>query len=69
MYLSAHSREHFVSKSNPRTFSATLTWLGAKRLHAGPHTIRIVAFDKMGNRAMARVTFVHGTRSGARRKK
>jgi len=68
VYLSAHSREHFVTKTNPATFSATLTWLGAKRLHPGPHTIRIVAFDKMGNRATARVTFVHGTRRSARRK-
>ena len=60
VYLTAHSREHFVSKADPAMFSATLTWLGAKRLHPGPHTIRIVAFDKMGNRATAKVTFVHG---------
>ena len=56
-----HSREHFVSKHSPTTFSASLTWLGAKRLHPGPHTIRIVALDRMGNRATAKVTFVHGT--------
>ena len=31
------------ASKNPATFSAKLTWLGAKRLHPGPHTIRIVA--------------------------
>ena len=67
VYLGAHSREHFVSKSYAKTFSASLTWLGAKHLHPGPHTIRIVAFDKMGNRATARVTFVHGSIRGAAR--
>jgi hypothetical protein len=67
VYLSKRSREHFVSKHPRATFSASLTWLGAKRLRPGRHTIRIVALDKMGNRASATVTFVHGALRASRR--
>jgi hypothetical protein len=67
VYLSKRTREHFVTKDFPATFSASLTWLGAKHLAPGPHTIRIAAFDKMGNRAIAKVTFVHGAQHATRR--
>jgi hypothetical protein len=50
IYLTKHSREHFDAKKGfPKTLHAGLTWLGARHLHAGPHRIKIVVVDKLGN--------------------
>ena len=50
IYLTKHSREHFGAKKGfPATLHAGLTWQGAKHLHAGPHKIKIVVVDKLGN--------------------
>ena len=50
IYLTKHSREHFNAKNGfPATLHAGLTWQGAKNLHAGPHKIKIVVIDKLGN--------------------
>jgi hypothetical protein len=49
--LTKHSREHFGPKNGlfPATLQAGLTWLGAKHLSAGPHKIKIIVIDKLGN--------------------
>ena len=57
--LTRHSREHFVSKDFAKTFTGGLTWLHAKDLRPGRHTIRIVVTDKMGNEATRTISFVH----------
>jgi hypothetical protein len=58
--LTRHSREHFGSKRGfPPTLSASLTWLGARNLKAGPHKITIVVIDKLGNVATRTFRIMH----------
>lgn len=57
--LTKHSREHFGGKGFPATLHAALTWQGAKDLHAGPHKIKIVVIDKLGNVATRTFEVVH----------
>jgi len=58
--LTKHIREHFGAKKGfPATFSAALTWLGAKNLRAGPHKIQVVVIDKLGNVAKTTFSVVH----------
>ncbi len=57
--LSKHTREHFGGKGFPATLSAGLTWLGAKHLRAGPHKIKVVVIDKLGNVATRVFKVVH----------
>ncbi|HXR14371.1 MAG TPA: hypothetical protein VN740_06890 [Solirubrobacteraceae bacterium] len=57
--LSKHSSEHFGAKGFPATLHASLTWLGAKRLRAGPHKIKVVVIDKLGNVATRTFSVVH----------
>ena len=60
IYLTKHSREHFSAKQGfPKTLHAGLTWQGAKHLRAGPHKIKIVVTDKLGNVATKTIQFVH----------
>ena len=64
IYLTKHSREHFGGKGFPATLHAALTWQGAKNLRAGPHKIKIVVIDKLGNVATKTFDVVH---TGARK--
>jgi hypothetical protein len=57
--LTKHSREHFGAKGFPSTLHAALTWQGAKNLHAGPHKIKIVVIDKLGNVSTKTFEVVH----------
>jgi polysaccharide biosynthesis protein PslG len=57
--LTGRSREHFGGKGFPATLHASLTWLGAKRLRPGPHKIKIVVIDKLGNVATKVLRIVH----------
>jgi Bacterial Ig domain len=59
IYLTKHSRVHFFSKGSPKRFSGTFTWQHAKSLKPGRHTMRVVAVDRFGNAATARITVVH----------
>lgn len=63
--LTKHTREHFGAKGFPATLSAALTWQGAKNLRAGPHKIKVVVIDKLGNVAKTSFSVVH---MAARRK-
>jgi hypothetical protein len=61
IYLGKRVREHFWAKKGfPATLQAQLTWLGAKRLSKGPHKIKIVVIDKLGNVATKILLVVHG---------
>ena len=60
-------RVHFVSKNFPATFSGGLTWQHAKRLKPGPHKIKVIVTDKLGNVATASITVVHTGRQPAKR--
>jgi hypothetical protein len=58
--LSRRTREHFGSKHGfPQTLHASLTWLGARSLRAGPHRIKIIVVDKLGNVATRVVRIMH----------
>jgi hypothetical protein len=58
--LSATSRVHFVARRFQTTFSGRMTWLRASALRPGPHTIRVIVTDKLGNVARAMVRVVRG---------
>ena len=67
IYLTRRSREHFGAKGFPATLHASLTWLGARNLHAGRHKIKVVVIDKLGNVATKTFYVVHtASRSHAR---
>jgi hypothetical protein len=57
--LTKHTREHFGSKGFPATLKASLTWLGAKNLSAGPHKIKVIVIDKLGNVSKMSFSVVH----------
>jgi hypothetical protein len=57
--LSRASRVHFVSRRFRKTFSGAVTWLSARALQPGPHTIKVIATDKLGNVAHAVIRVVH----------
>jgi hypothetical protein len=58
--LTRHTREHFgARKGFPATLKASLTWLGAKKLGAGPHKIKVIVIDKLGNVAKMSFSVVH----------
>ena len=61
--LNKHTHEHFGAKGFPATLSASLTWLGAKNLRAGPHKIKVVVIDKLGNVAKMSFTVVRAAAS------
>ena len=64
--LSRTSRFHFFSRHFAKAFSRRVTWLGAATLPPGPHRIRIVVTDKLGNTARTTVTFTHAATHGRR---
>jgi hypothetical protein len=47
--LSNKSRVHFVAHRFRTTFAGALTWLDARTLRPGPHTITVIATDRLGN--------------------
>ena len=49
-----------VAAAYPTTRHATIEWQGAKRLSAGPHTIRIQALDAQGNISTKDVRVIKG---------
>jgi hypothetical protein len=57
--LTRHSRVHFVSKGFPATFSGAMAWQAAKTLKPGPHTIKIIVTDKLGNVSTKTIHVVH----------
>jgi hypothetical protein len=60
--LTGHSREHFGPKKGkrfPTTLRASLTWNGASRLRAGPHRIKVIVIDKLGNVSTRTFDVVH----------
>ena len=57
--LTRHSRVHFVSKGFPANFSGTIAWQAAKTLKPGPHTIKIIVTDKLGNVSTRTISVVH----------
>ena len=59
IYLTKRSREHFGAKGFPAKLGAALTWQGAKDLRAGPHKIKVVVIDKLGNVAKMTFSVVH----------
>lgn len=61
IYLGKQVREHFWAKKGfPATLQAEVTWLGARNLTMGPHKIKIVVIDKLGNVATKILRVVHG---------
>jgi hypothetical protein len=64
--LTKHSREHFVSKDFAKVFRGGLTWLSAKKLPPGRHTIRVIVTDKLGNQSSRTISFVHTLAHAAR---
>jgi hypothetical protein len=64
--LTKHSREHFVSKHFAKIFRGGLTWLSAKQLPPGPHTIKVIVTDKLGNESTTTISFVHTLAHAAR---
>jgi hypothetical protein len=50
---------HFVSKGFPATFSGAMAWQAAKTLKPGPHTIKIIVTDKLGNVSTTTIHVVH----------
>ena len=63
--LTKRTREHFGAKGFPAKLNAALTWQGAGHLRAGPHRIRVVVIDKLGNVSTRTFKVVH---MAARRK-
>ena len=57
--LTRHSRVHFVAKGFPKSFSGSMAWQGAKTIKLGPHTIKVVVTDKLGNVATRFIHVVH----------
>ncbi|HVC84408.1 MAG TPA: hypothetical protein VNC12_04065, partial [Solirubrobacteraceae bacterium] len=57
--LTRHSRVHFVSKGFPSTFRGAMAWQAAKTLAPGPHKIKIIVTDKLGNVATRTISIVH----------
>jgi hypothetical protein len=57
--LTRHSRVHFVSKGFPTTFRGAMAWQAAKSLKPGPHKIKIIVTDKLGNVATRTISIVH----------
>lgn len=57
--LTRHSRVHFVSKGFPATFRGSMAWQAAKTLKPGPHTIKIIVTDKLGNVSTRLIHVVH----------
>jgi hypothetical protein len=47
--FSRTARVHFYSKHFAKTFSRHVTWNSAKMLKPGPHRIRVIVTDKLGN--------------------
>jgi hypothetical protein len=57
--LTRKSRVHFVSKGFPANFRGTLAWQAAKKLKPGPHKIKIIVTDKLGNVSTRTIVVVH----------
>jgi hypothetical protein len=69
--LTRKSREHFGPKHGfPAKLKASLTWLGARNLKPGPHKIKVVVTDKLGNTSTRtfRITKVRAPRATHRKK-
>jgi hypothetical protein len=56
--LTRRIRVHFVSKGFPANFSGTIAWQAAKTLKPGPHTIKVIVIDKLGNIATTTIKVV-----------
>jgi hypothetical protein len=57
--LSRRSHVHFVSKGFPVRFSGSLAWQAAKSIKLGPHKIKIIVTDKLGNVSQMVIRVVH----------
>jgi Cellulase (glycosyl hydrolase family 5) len=57
--LSHTARVHFFSKHFAKTFSSHVTWLAAKTLKPGPHRIKVIVTDKLGNVSRRTIVVVH----------
>jgi hypothetical protein len=57
--LSRHSRVHFVSKGFPAKFRGSVAWQAAKSIKLGPHTIKVIVTDKLGNVSKMAIRVVH----------
>jgi len=62
--LGQGARFHFYARHFAKTFSSHVTWLNAKSLPPGPHRIKIVVTDKLGNTSHATVVFMHAATNG-----
>jgi len=56
--ISHHARFHFYSRHFAKVFSSHVTWLNAKSLPPGPHRIKVVVTDKLGNVATKTIRVV-----------
>jgi cytochrome b561 len=65
--LSNHARFHFYSRRFAKTLTSHVVWNSAKALPPGPHKIRVVVTDKLGNVARESVVFMHGVTHASRR--
>jgi hypothetical protein len=52
-------RIHFLAKGFPAKFKGTFTWLGAKTIKPGVHTIKVTVTDKLGNVSTVKITVIH----------
>jgi len=57
--LSKHSRVHFFARHFPARFGGSIAWRSAAKLKLGPHTIRVIVTDKLGNVSTATIHVVH----------
>ncbi len=57
--LSKHSRVHFFGKAFPAQLRGSISWQSAKKLKLGPHTIKVIVTDKLGNTSTATIRVVH----------
>jgi hypothetical protein len=57
--LSRRSRVHFFSKGFPARFGGSIAWQAAKSIKLGPHTIKIIVTDKLGNVSHMVIRVVH----------
>jgi hypothetical protein len=57
--LSRTRRVHFVARRFRATLLGRMTWLNARALRPGPHTIKVIVSDRLGNVAQAAIRVVH----------
>ncbi len=59
-YDGTHLIRNFTNAAAPATLSGSLSWQGAKKLSAGPHTLVVTAIDPQGNSSSTTLHFTHG---------